>query len=262
MTKKEGWENWGDHPIVVMITVVAALLSILAFLVGQFGDTHSQNTKEKIPEQPSPPQPKGVSNPELRKVVLETSVGVDYSNLKKLLESRALVEADKETHKLLLQVAGKYERETFDYIALTNFPCLDLRTIDQLWAKASFGRFGLSVQHEIWRSVNGVPDESQFASGIHYHTSFSNKVGWRDSSHETKQWSLYNWPDMLFHQPWQLYKDLSFHRADLSAPMGQLPAYAFFWGNENSSSQFNKHFLTLMIRVSQCELEEASDPLG
>ncbi len=33
------------------------------------------------------------------------------------------------------------------------FPCIDLRTIDQLWVRYSNGRFGFSVQKRIWQSV-------------------------------------------------------------------------------------------------------------
>ncbi|MEH2424372.1 MAG: GUN4 domain-containing protein [Nostoc sp.] len=51
--------------------------------------------------------------------------------------------------------------------SVENFPCTDLRTIDQLWVKYSNGRFGFSVQKRIWESV-----------GKDY-GKFGDRVGWR-----------------------------------------------------------------------------------
>jgi len=37
---------------------------------------------------------------------------------------------------------------------ISEIPATDLRTIDQLWVKYSSGKFGFSVQKQIWYEVN------------------------------------------------------------------------------------------------------------
>jgi len=56
--------------------------------------------------------------------------------------------------------------------SIYNFPCEDLRTIDQLWVKYSQGRFGFSVQKKIWLEVGGrVDGETECKLG--------DRIGWR-----------------------------------------------------------------------------------
>ena len=81
-----------------------------------------------------------------------------------------------------------------------NFPCKELRTIDNLWLEYSEGRFGISVQQEIYKNLGGTKQdliEDANVFGV-----FGDRVGWR------KQGS------------WIYYKDLNY---SLSAPTGQLP---------------------------------------
>ena len=54
----------------------------------------------------------------------------------------------------MLAVA-KREKE-LDVNSIDNFPCEDLRTIDQLWVKYSDGRFGFSVQKRIYQNLGGT----------------------------------------------------------------------------------------------------------
>ncbi|MEB3145320.1 MAG: GUN4 domain-containing protein, partial [Cylindrospermopsis raciborskii 1523720] len=77
------------------------------------------------------------------------------------------------------------------------FPCKELRTIDNLWLRYSQGKFGISVQQEIYKNLGGTKEFN-----IEVWESFGDRVGWR------KQGS------------WLYYKDLNF---SLSAPTGQLP---------------------------------------
>ncbi|WP_425335064.1 GUN4 domain-containing protein [Nostoc punctiforme] len=64
---------------------------------------------------------------------------------------------------------------------MDNFPCTDLRTIDQLWVKYSNGRFGFSVQKRIWESV-----------GKDYEK-FGDRVGWRKGMFlDLKDWKSYS----------------------------------------------------------------------
>jgi hypothetical protein len=49
-----------------------------------------------------------------------------------------------------------------DIESIEKFPCTDLGTIDQLWVKYSYGRFGFSVQKRIWESVGGKPGKEDY----------------------------------------------------------------------------------------------------
>ncbi|MBO1057757.1 MAG: TIR domain-containing protein [Dolichospermum sp. JUN01] len=80
---------------------------------------------------------------------------LDYSKLRDLLVAQNWEEADKETYEVMIKAVGKKSGDWFTIDELLNFPCQDLRTIDQLWVQYSEGRFGFSVQKEIYLSVGG-----------------------------------------------------------------------------------------------------------
>ena len=56
---------------------------------------------------------------------------------------------------------------------IDNFPCEDLQTIDQLWLHYSQGKFGFSVQKEIYESLGGTRES------IKVWEKFGDRVGWR-----------------------------------------------------------------------------------
>jgi len=79
-------------------------------------------------------------------VPLETEKGADYTELRDLLKAQKWEQANKETHHLI--IVGGWQ--SFRKEDLLNFPCKDLKTIDRLWVNASQGRYGFSVQKEIY----------------------------------------------------------------------------------------------------------------
>ncbi|MFM6516892.1 MAG: GUN4 domain-containing protein, partial [Microcystis panniformis] len=101
----------------------------------------------------TPPPPKVAAN-----IALKSAKGVNYSRLQRLLAAGMWKEADRETGKVMLHAAlGEDERLAswlregwVDTTHIYNFPCEDLRTIDQLWLHYSNGKFGFSVQKEIY----------------------------------------------------------------------------------------------------------------
>ncbi|MEM1171767.1 MAG: GUN4 domain-containing protein [Cyanobacteria bacterium P01_H01_bin.35] len=127
----------------------------------------SDNSENKSSELPKavdkPPKP-------LPEVELKSDVGYDYTNLKKLLSEGKWREADEETARCLLQVAGRQEESWLRVEDIEKFPCTDLGTIDQLWIKYSNGKFGFSVQKEILGGTRKYNEEVWQA--------FGNKVGW------------------------------------------------------------------------------------
>lgn len=130
-------------------------------------------------------------------VKLASSVGVDYVQLHNLLVQQKWEQANQETAKVFLK-ATRREREGWlkDIMIM---PSTDLKTIDQLWVKASQGRFGFSVQKNLWFSLGGREDaETEQRLGI--------LLGWRNQ------------------EDWLNYSDLNFSE---NAPRGHLPVV---WG--------------------------------
>ncbi|WP_082830109.1 serine/threonine-protein kinase [Nodularia spumigena] len=104
---------------------------------------------------------------------LKSAVGMDYKKLRELLAARKWKEADEETLRVMLAVAKREKEGWFHTESIDNFPCEDLRTIDQLWVKYSNGRFGFSVQKRIYQSLGGT---REYNSKIWQ--AFGDKVGW------------------------------------------------------------------------------------
>ena len=86
-------------------------------------------------------------------VSLASEVGEDYTKLRDLLVARKYKEADQETTRKILYVSRRKKEGWLDSKAIENFPCQDLRTMNQLWLQNSNGRFGFSVQEEIYNQV-------------------------------------------------------------------------------------------------------------
>jgi hypothetical protein len=104
---------------------------------------------------------------------LNSEKGVDYQKLRDLLRSAEWEAADKETNRVMLEVSGRQKQRYLDIEDIEKFPCADLQTIDRLWVKYSGGKFGFSVQKQIWLSVGGNPDASYDIYKI-----FSDRIGW------------------------------------------------------------------------------------
>ena len=151
--------------------------------------------------QPQPvqiPQPQPVQIPQPN-IELKSAKGVNYHKLEQLLKAGNWVESDQETARKMLEVAGRTKERNLRDSDIDNFPCEDLRTIDQLWVKYSNGRFGFSVQKRIYRSLGG-----SWSYEEKVWEAFGDQVGWRVGG---------SWLD---------YKDLKFNQ---TAPVGHLP-----WG--------------------------------
>jgi len=96
-----------------------------------------------------------------------------YAQLETYLKTQKWREADQETYRLMITTVGKEDGQRFDRADLENFPCEDLRTLDQLWVKYSNGKWGFSVQKRIWKECG---------SPMTYKddwVKFGDRVGWR-----------------------------------------------------------------------------------
>jgi len=138
------------------------------------------------------------------------STGVNYTNLRDLLAAGKWKEADVETTRAMLQAAKREKEGWFRYEDIENFSCEDLRIIDQLWVSASQGKFGFSVQKEIYESLGGTREYNG-----EVWNKFGDRVGWRKGG------------------SWLYYSELTFK---LTAPKAHLPfgseskGVLFSWG--------------------------------
>jgi len=104
----------------------------------------------------------------------------------------------------MCEVMGRLKEGWLGSKDIENFPCTDLRTIDQLWVKHSQGQFGFSVQKKIWQE---------------YGSPTTNNTNWEwDKFGEAVGWKKKGFLSM--NCDWKFYDDITF---DTSAPKGHLP---------------------------------------
>ncbi len=136
----------------------------------------------------------------------------------------------------MLKVVGREEGDWILPEELLNFPCADLRTIDQLWFKYSNRRFGFSIQKKIYLECGGkADDESYYKEAFE---KFGYRVGWRVDSR------------------WIGYFELTY---DTSAPIGHLPFPAGIFFSQRESPMFelvvlNTGYTVLFSRIQTCKL--------
>ncbi|MDT9180737.1 MAG: GUN4 domain-containing protein [Limnospira sp. PMC 1291.21] len=155
-----------------------------------------------------------------------SSSGFDYTELDRLLKSGEWKAADQETTKMMWRVAGKTRGYLYND-DIKNFPCEDLRIIDGLWVKHSNGRFGFSVQKQIYINCGGLPDGRYPGDTIWER--YCGEVGWRVNG------SYISWSDCTF---------------SAAAPLGHLPGMAMdeYWG------VFLESGVALFCRAQTCKL--------
>ncbi len=112
---------------------------------------------------------------------------VHYTELEFYLKNGQWQEADLKTFLLMLFKAKREKEGWLDKDSIDNFSCKDLRKIDKLWFDSSNGKFGFSVQKEIWQK-NGSPtaDWEKFQKNWRQ---FYIDVGWKtqDSGIESNE---------------------------------------------------------------------------
>jgi GUN4-like/NACHT domain len=100
-----------------------------------------------------------------------------YARLEALLAAQKWKEADLHTYRLMITAVGKEWGAGFTRQELLNFPCDVLLKIDGLWVQHSQGRFGFSVQKEIYVRCGGKLDGNDPSWEVF--EKFADEVGWR-----------------------------------------------------------------------------------
>ena len=166
-------------------------------IFGVTGEKPAQRSASKSGHQPEP-----LSTPVGQTDDLSSERGVDYTKLRDLLKDKDWKESDYETYLVMLQVVGRQQGDFIRKAELLNFPCTDLRAIEQLWVKYSDRHFGFGVQKRLYLDCGGKPDGEYYEAAWE---KFGDRVGWRVNSR------------------WIGYGEVTF---DISSPEGHLP----FWG--------------------------------
>jgi hypothetical protein len=177
-----------------------------------------------FPVQERQPQIIPTPQPVNQEVQLQSSCGMDYRKLRDLLKAGKWKDADEETTRVILAFAKREKEGWLDVKDIDNFPCEDLRTIDQLWVKYSNGRFGFSVQKRIYQGLGGTKNYNE-----KIWQAFGDKVGWRKGG------------------SWLYYKDITF---DIKAPEGHLPSRMA----KLTIKVFSNRIHTIFSRVETCKL--------
>jgi hypothetical protein len=126
-------------------------------------------------------------------VPLRSDLNIDYQPLQKLLVEQNWLEADRLNNIKLCEIAGPAAaaRKWVYFTDVISFPVADLQTINALWMAHSEGKFGYSVQRDIWLMVGQSWDK------------LWPKLNWKDGNAWTRYPGQFVW--------------------DLSAPRGHLP---------------------------------------
>lgn len=83
----------------------------------------------------------------------------DYlTKLRNFLAAKAWRDADQETLHVMRKLAMKDESSHLSITSILQLPCEDLKAIDLLWLKFSYGKFGISVQKQKWAESGGKLD--------------------------------------------------------------------------------------------------------
>jgi predicted NACHT family NTPase len=155
-----------------------------------------------------------------------------YQTLENLLMEQKWREADQETYRLMITTVGKEEGQWFDAEELLNFPCEELLAIDRLWVKYSQGKWGFSVQKQIYADFGATLDGSFPGTEIWY--DFCDRVGWRKDN------SFLNYSDLTF--------DPSI------SPSGEFPVLGSGWGRGSKFGLGGRLWGEVVIGSRRCLL--------
>ena len=167
-------------------------------------------------------------------IQLKSAKGIDYRNLEDLLKRQQWKEADEETANLVRKVTNRVKDWLRDE-DIQKFPCEDLRTIDQLWVYYSNGKFGFSVQGQIYREIGGMEEYNERNWDI-----FGSLVGWQKNN-------SWNWQDINY---------------SLQAPQGHLPLIRYGYKGEGSYIIYHLTSRIFICQTSSHQIINQKQPVA
>ena len=116
----------------------------------------------------------------LEEKLLRVSNIYRYERLQTLLKEGKWLEADKETSRLILAIAGETDIERLRPDEIENISCSELQVIDRLWLTYSDNRFGFSVQAKIYQELGGSI-ETTIEQNADITERWGDRLKWRES---------------------------------------------------------------------------------
>ena len=110
---------------------------------------------------------------------------VIFQKLEALLKAGKWRDADLETWELMKKLTKREQEGWLRLEDVKNFPRQELRKMDQLWVKYSNGKFGFSVQKQIWLELGGKLDGEPDWDTL---WKLGSRVGWRKNN----EWLSYD----------------------------------------------------------------------
>lgn len=109
-----------------------------------------------------------------------------YANLETLLQTQQWREADQETYRLMITTVGKEDGQFLNSDDLKTFPCEDLQMLDRLWVKYSDGKWGFSVQKQIWEDCGSPTEIDEFKRMFCDLIGWTNNGKWQNPTYDLK----------------------------------------------------------------------------
>ena len=157
-----------------------------------------------------------------------------YETLHEQLANQEWFAADKETVSLIAAIAGVSELEELSPRDIRSFACGELQVIDRLWTTYSEGRFGFTVQLQVYQTLGGTL-ETTIGEDLDLIQRWGAELGWRSGVTEQNPGG----------DRWRKCDELDF---SLNAPKGCHPSR---WWNSPYGSRMTNYFLNRLIT---CEL--------
>lgn len=162
----------------------------------------------------------------LEEKLLRVSNVYRYENLQNLLKQGKWLEADKETVRLILAIAGQTEIENLRPSEIEHIDCSELQVIDRLWRNYSDDRFGFSVQVKTYQDLGGS-EQTTIEQNSELIAKWGDRLGWRENGN------------------WLKCSDLDYSE---NAAKGGLPG---LWWNSPYGSKMTNYFLA---RLLNCQI--------
>lgn len=157
------------------------------------------------------PSPSPIKPPSNNTPLISRATGVNYSELRQLLQAGKWKEADQLTYDLMLAAAKREDEGWLDTNSLENFACEDLAIMDQEWSNASNGKFGFGVQKKLWQEVGSPKDDAPIETWRRLYI----RLGWKTGT-ENESSGYVDYDNLTFNPQ--------------NAPEGHLPRFGWMEG--------------------------------
>lgn len=157
-----------------------------------------------------------------------------YEALHQQLMAQEWFAADRETVRLITELAGVSDLEDLSPRNIRSFPCGELQAIDRLWKTYSDGHFGFGAQVRVYQELGGSV-EATIGEDNQLIERWGAALGWRGGTSAENPGG----------DRWRSCDELDF---SLNAPRGCHPSR---WWNSPYGSRMTNYFLS---RLLVCEL--------